>query len=335
MIPRDGMATTLAALRSSPQTVAYLGLSATAQRDSYRPALHARLVSRTGLPHRPVNAGVGGVASSALVFLMDALVLAHRPVLCFIEATTGDFDGRIPEHDIPLAVEGLIVKLRAIGCQPCLLHLYRREYSSQRAHPVMSAYERVAAHYGVPSLHVGWHLDDRFRAGLEPVDALFRDEVHTTPAGAERTADLVMAGLDHVQHGDGTGLRSARPLLSAAAFDRGRVDAITDAHCATAPGQGRFRLYYPYLSLSPGNVLSYHSRDAALKGVSLIIGPSSGVIRITTARETRERQLKDAWCYFDRLWALMFDDPCAPDTPVTIEPLSGELRVIHFFVLPT
>lgn len=335
VIPRDGMAATLAALRHGPQTVAYLGLSATAQRDSYRPALHTRLVSHTGQPHRAVNAGVGGVASSALVFLMDDLVLAHRPALCFIEATTGDVDGRIPHEDVPLAVEGIIVKLRAIGCQPCLLHLYRREHSSQPAHPVMDAYERVAAHYGVPSLHVGRHLDDLFIAGLESVDALFRDQVHTTSSGAERTADLVMTGLDHLQFDNGIDPSSPREPLSAAAFGRGRVEAITAAHCATAPGQGRFRLHYPYLSLVPGNVLSYYSDDAALKGLSLIIGPSSGLVRIATAGGTREHQLKDAWCYFDRLWALMFDDPCEPGSSVIIEPLTGELRVIHFFVLPT
>lgn len=63
--------------------IAYLGSSVTVQRrDGYRTRLHAALCERSGRPHRPVFAEVGGVGSISGLFLLDDLVLRHRPGLC-------------------------------------------------------------------------------------------------------------------------------------------------------------------------------------------------------------------------------------------------------------
>jgi hypothetical protein len=193
--PRRGLADLRAALTSPDAAIAYLGMSVTAQRDGFRPQLHQRLEAAFGARHVAVNAGIGAVQSVACAFLMDDLVLPRAPQLCFVECTTGDFDGKSRHADIGPSVEWIVRKLHDHGCEVCILHLFRTDREMSWSDPVIAEYERVADHYGVSSISVGRRIACDLASGCATLDAWYRDVVHTTTAGAQRIADIVIEGL--------------------------------------------------------------------------------------------------------------------------------------------
>jgi hypothetical protein len=333
--PRDGLAV-FDRLSQGPATIAYLGLSVTAQRDGFRPRLHAGIERMTGHAHRAINAGVGGVGSISMTFLMDQLVVAHRPALCFIECTTGDIDGRTPVADAPRAIEGILRKLAAIDCAACILHLYRREQSRQTPHPVFAGYEHVADHYGIPSIDVGRQIAADVSGGSADADALFRDVVHTTPAGADVVARLIVDALAFIRtrapHGDQG--RGERPRCTDGTFDRGRVVDVRPEDCDSTPVNGRFRLVCPFVDVDASNAVRFGRGDLALAGFAFIAGPSTGMVRVSTTSGDTDYQTWDRWCVYDRLATVVFPTAIPAGTPATIRPLApSHLRLVSFFCI--
>ena len=103
------------------------------------------------------------------VFLMDDLVLRHRPDLCFVEYATSDTAGTTPPELPRSRRRGDRRKLREAGCAPA------SSISRGRSRPaggsaVVEAYERVAERHGVPSINVAeWsERRDRSRDGSAP-----------------------------------------------------------------------------------------------------------------------------------------------------------------------
>jgi hypothetical protein len=334
--PRDGLAV-LDRLSRGPAAIAYLGLSVTAQRDGFRPRLHAAIEHMTGHAHRAINAGVGGVGSVSMAFLMDQLVIAHRPSLCFIECTTGDIDGRTPVEDAPRAIEGILRKLAAVDCAACILHLYQRQQSRRVPHPILAGYERVADHYGVPSIDVGHRIEEDIAEGCADADVLFRDVVHTTPDGADVVARLVIDALTFIRtqarRADGRLLEQGR--CTDGVFDRGRGVDVRPEDCDSTPATGRFRLTCPFIDVDASNAIRFDRDDLALAGFSFLAGPTTGVVRVSTASGDTDYQTWDRWCVYDRLSTVVFAAAIPEGTPVTIRPIApSHLRLVSFFCIP-
>jgi hypothetical protein len=315
--PRAGLGDLRSRLHAGECTLGYLGASVTAQRDGYRPRLHRRLCEATGHDHRSVFAGTGAMGSITGVFLMDDLVLAHDPDLCFVEYTTSDAAGTTPPEHLGPALEGIVCKLRDAGCLACFLHLYRSDHDLGGASPVLETYERVAEHHGVPSVDVGVVVRDLIHGGAVTADAVVRDVVHTTADGSELTADAIWRGLARV-------LATSRPSAEpepryAESFRRTRIvpatpDLLRDG---TAFRARRFRLAYPYLELGSANDLRY-TPDGDLVGLLVIVGPDAGFIEVETPGRTAEYLLWDEHCSYDRLASVVFAPFVHAGTPVTI-----------------
>jgi hypothetical protein len=335
--PRDGLTSVFDRLSQGSAAIAYLGLSVTAQRDGFRPRLHVAIEHMTGRAHRAINAGVGGVGSVSMAFLMDQLVIAHRPALCFIECTTGDIDGRTPVDDAPRAIEGVLRKLAAIDCAACILHLYQREQSRQTSHPILAGYERVADHYGVPSIDAGHRIEDDIAEGRADADALFRDVVHTTPDGADVVAHLIVDALAFIrtQAGPAEGRLGERTRCTDGAFDRGLVVDARPEDCNSTPATGRFRLTCPFVDVDASNAIHFRREDMALAGFAFIAGPTTGVVRVSTASGDADYQTWDRWCVYDRLSTVVFPAAIPAGMPVTIRPIApSRLRLVSFFCIP-
>jgi hypothetical protein len=303
--PRAGLGDLSARLSGEDCTVAYLGASVTAQRDGYRPRLHELLRQTTGRAHRAVAAGAGAMGSITGVFLMDDLVLPHRPDLCFVEYTTSDVAGTTPLEHLGAALEGIVGKLRDAGCEAVFLHLYRSDLDLVDASPVVELYERVAEHLGVPSIDVGAGVRDLLRAGEIDESAVLRDVVHTTAAGSELTARLVSRGLERA-----LAVERAHPVpppLFAGSFRQTRIVAVSaglvrdGARCR----ERRFRLVYPYLEIDAGNELRL-ILEADLVGLLVIVGPDSGYIELEGPDGCAEYLLWDEQCSYDRLGSVVF-----------------------------
>lgn len=187
---RRGLGPMADALRQRACRIAYAGNSITAQRDGYAPRFHDLVRASTGQPHIAIQAGLSAMGSMGCLFTLDPFVLSRKPDLCFIECTVGDSSSKQPIETIGPAVEGLLRKLKASGCTACILHAARNDGGARDLRPIIDCYERVAEHYGIPSIHVGRTIGQGIAAGRWTMDQLFLDGTHTTRDGAD-----VMAGL--------------------------------------------------------------------------------------------------------------------------------------------
>jgi lysophospholipase L1-like esterase len=224
---RGRLPSVLARLRETPGTIAYFGASTTAQKRGYRPNLHAALMSVLGGEQRAVNAGIGGIGSLAALFLIDEFVLAAQPQLCFVEFTTSDEVGLTPLHLLADGLAAIVAKLRAHGCEPCFLHLFRTDRRSER---VLEIYERVASELHVSTIDLSAAAGTPLAEGA----SLLRDTVHTSELGGEAVAEAV-----------------ARAVASVST-------SVADRAAATSTAKGRF---------VGARLIAAHSRVAPLMPV--------------------------------------------------------------------
>jgi lysophospholipase L1-like esterase len=315
---RGDLARVAARLRRAAGTIAYFGASVTAQRDGYRPRLAAALQAATGHEHRSINAGIGGVGSISGLFLMDRLVLPHRPDLCLVEFSVADRLGWTPPELLEPVLEAIICRLRSQGCEPCFVHLHRADRADAGA---MDTYDRIARHHSVSAIDVDAQWSRWRDAGTCDVDELLRDVVHTTPRGADMVADALLPALTG-DRGAARSETSRAALLHGARFHRART-VPAHADCLRGPGRpqrGRFRLTYEYLAIGTGNRVECRF-DGELVGLVIVVGPASGVIRVRGPGSSTDISTWDPTCFYDRLSTTVFKRPWPAGTPVTIEPL--------------
>jgi hypothetical protein len=239
---------------------------------------------------------------------MDDLVIRHRPTLCFIECMTGDMGVGL-QADTGAALEGMLRKLEAIDCAACFLNLPRRGEDFSAANPVVALYARIAGHHGVASVDLGPVLSAEG-------DDFFRDAVHTTPAGALRTAELICAALERLFQQPDLPNGPQRWLFER---DFSRAAALP-ARLEWLGGEGkagRFRLAYPYVEFGPGSEMSFSSPTLELLGLLLVVGPHSGSILIGG----EPHQLRDRWSHYERLHSYVLQSPIPPGAPVSLTPL--------------
>ena len=239
---------------------------------------------------------------------MDDLVLRHEPTVCFIECLTGDLGVGL-HADTGAALEGIVRKLAAADSAACFLNLPRQDVEQSIDNPVVSVYRRVTAHHDIPSIDIG-------RPSHDEAADVFRDVVHTTVSGGKRMAGLILTELESI-------LETLTPRAAAPLFDKdyssARVvpvdlDALRDQANVEA---GRFRLAYSYLEVAPDNELHFYSCTEELLGLLLVVGPHSG----PTIIDGKRYDLRDRWCSYSRLHALVFEAAVPTDRHVAIFPL--------------
>ncbi|MEZ0264602.1 MAG: SGNH/GDSL hydrolase family protein [Phycisphaerae bacterium] len=168
--PRAGLANFIAkATQGGDVRVAYLGGSITAQ-EGWRPKSLAML--QAAFPKAKVsqvNAAIGGTGSDLGVFRLKQDVLDHKPDLLFVEFAVND-GGTSPERIIK-CVEGIVRQAwRALPeCDVCFVYTVTEslvpplyEGKMQRS---ASAMEKVAEHYGIPTIHMGVEVAKLAKAG--------------------------------------------------------------------------------------------------------------------------------------------------------------------------
>jgi len=158
--PRGGLPNVFAKLntKSAEVRVAYLGGSITAQ-EGWRPK--TLVYFQKTYPDAKVsqiNAAIGGTGSDLGVFRLKQDVLDHKPDLLFVEFAVND--GGQPPEKIYKWMEGIVRQTwNAIpDCDICFVYtvtdtLIAPMYDGKMPRAA-SAMERVAEHYGIPSIHM-------------------------------------------------------------------------------------------------------------------------------------------------------------------------------------
>lgn len=281
----------------------------------WRPLFHQWLndtFPRAG-SHRALHVGRGGVGSASGAFFVGDEICAHDPDLVFVEYAINDSYPFLTPSTLRLeSIEGIVrsIRSRNPNCDICFVYMHHVDRGAE-IREVVRAYEKVADHYGLPSIHVGRYLGDlveggdwsfRGEAGLP---ALLRDECHPLESGNRLIAELMAEGILGLLCDSRGGTSALPPNLTAKPLVGGRIVPV-DGSMIEGPFQLQRRQVANYgspvtfCSLPEGSRIRV-SPDGELVGVYVVVGPSSGWVAATVGGERVERQLLDRWCHYERI----------------------------------
>ena len=293
VFPRRGLSWVRSRLFEHTQTVAYLGASVSAQRDSFVPLLHQKLCSLTGQSHESRVVGRGATGSMYALESLESDVLIHQPALCFIEYLTGDLnEGLTPWSEMESALEALVVRISEHGCAVVFLHLFRGDYLLSEANRALNTYEAVANRLGIPSIHAGRFLQRLILDGGVGYFDVIRDAVHTTAFGSELVSRFIAHRLSELFW---TGETLAHPSVPEPEGRRFRNIRLMPPGACYSRFFGEWK-GKRFVSLGPELTEIEWVVEGYLLGVSVVVGPHSGVIQIISHGEVRTEVLWDHWC---------------------------------------
>ncbi len=299
--------------------IAFLGGSITAA-DGWRPLTMTRL--RGLLPNTKlteINAGLPGTGSDLGVCRVGRDVLRHRPDLVFVEFAVND--ASTPPAQIERAIEGIVrqVKTANPAADLCFVYtistpglpdllpgigsvpegkLLNKQFSPGRFPAAAVAMERVAEHYGLPSLHFGVEVARRvavgelvFKGTAADGDRAFSlDGVHPTATGHRIYFEQLAAALPDF-FASQSPTRPLPPPLHADNWERAALHEIApamfrDAWDRVAPDDANLRgvtkalLPPTWRASAPGTALEFEFTGTRF-GLLGIAAPDSGEFVVT------------------------------------------------------
>lgn len=220
--------------------VAFLGGSITAGagwRDGVCDELRRRFA---GTEFDFVNAGIPSLGSTPGAFRFSRDALARGPVdLLFVEAAVNDeTNGQTPVEQVR-GMEGIVRQARLKNPAMDIVMLHFADPSKLavinlgKTPEVIASHERVAAHYGVPSIDLAREVAERIRAGEFSWEKDFRD-LHPSPFGHRLYAESVKrlfaaAWKDPLPGGAAVQAAPLPPPLDPKSYFRGRLVPVTEA----------------------------------------------------------------------------------------------------------
>jgi lysophospholipase L1-like esterase len=332
--------------------IAYFGGSITAQA-GWRPKSLAHFQRSFPLAKfSEINAAIGGTGSDLGVFRLKQDVLDRRPDLVLVEFAVND-GGASPEQ-IFRCVEGIVRQIwrHSPGCDIGFVYTLTEALSApmlegkfQRS---ASAMERIADHYGLPTIHLAMEVAQLAKAGrlvwkapLPKTDAekkavgdkfIFApDSVHPHPeTGHEIYLQALVRSLDPIRVASRSLASHALPApfvatnyeqaklvpISAAKVTPGftSLDLKTDAFAKRWAG----RLPEVFRASEAGEVLTFRFKGTRC-AIYDVIGPAGGQVRVTLDdRPPDVRARFDSYCTYERLSTFVLGTDL-PDTVHTVK----------------
>ena len=336
---RDGMPNLFAKLdKGGPVTIAYYGGSITAG-PGWR--THTLDWFRKNWPNAKIdelNASLGGSGSLVGVFRADHDLVAPRPDAVFIEFSLNDVgDVRDRPAEVSGALEGIIRKLRMSKpdtdiCLVYTLHSSGVDLLNQgKFSASVSLHESVAAHYGIPTIHMGVEAAKMaaanqlvFTAPKAPGDKdaqgrmiFTNDGTHPTEAGHLLNGQAAIRGLEQFRRSTVAKPHPLPEALSKIPWEKAKTLAAegratfsgTWEKLTAADGPGcrrfgkRFYTWFPHLyrTGTPGASVTVRFRGTHI-GIKGMEGPDSGVVNIKMddkppVKQTLFTVYASAWVY--------------------------------------
>ncbi|WP_395089671.1 GDSL-type esterase/lipase family protein [Armatimonas sp.] len=313
--PRGGLPNVAAkGAAGQPLRVAFLGGSITAA-EGWR--VHTRENLKKQFPKSAVTeifAAVSGTGSNFGAARLERDVLSKKPDLLFVEFAVNDGVG---SAKVEAQLEGIVRQTWAARPTTDICFVYTvsenmlPELKAGRYQSSAVSMERVAAHYGIPSLNFGVEVARRVAAGTlvftSPRDSagFTKDKVHPGAAGHQLYAERLAGALPGFF---ATGTKGAHALpapLSPGHWQRARLltlDSLTlsshwsrvsdtDPHLTTQKGG----LVPPtWTATQPGARIAFRFKGTQL-GLVGLKGPENGIFRVTVDGKSVEGTLFDAY----------------------------------------
>jgi sialidase-1 len=250
-----------------------------------------------------VAAGVPSLGSVPHAFRLERDVLARGPVdLLFVEAAVND-SSNIPDRPDQMlrGMEGVVRHARQANPLTDIVQMHFvmpehiDDYNHGRTPSSVAQHERVAAHYGNPSLNLSLEVTERIRAGEFTWAADFRD-LHPSPFGQQLYANSIARLIDAAWARPPAPV--ARHVLPAQPLDprsyvRGRFGPIETAHLTkgfqlvpdwtpgipreTRPGYG----HVSALAATEAGAEFEFGFDGTAAGLMIGAGPDTGIIEVS------------------------------------------------------
>ena len=213
--------------REKTGRVAFLGGSITAATPGWRDQVCEDLKRR--FPETKfdfINAGIPSLGSTPGAFRYQRDVLGRGPVdLLFEEAAVNDDTNGFSDVEQVRGMEGIVRQARLANpkIDIVLLHFVDPGKIDQinrgETPSVIANHEKVAEHYGLPSINLAREVTERIHAGEFTWAKDFRD-LHPSPFGHELYARSVHRLFDAAWNGPASGPTSAQPPALPAPLDQ-------------------------------------------------------------------------------------------------------------------
>ena len=318
--------------------IAFLGGSITAQ-EGWRPKTLAHFQKENPKAKvTQVNAAIGGTGSDLGVFRLQRDVLDPTPDLLFVEFAVND--GGAPPEQIYRCMEGIVRQTwRALPhCDICFVYTLVENMAPTlqdgRFPRAASAMERIADHYGIPSIHMGLEVARLAKAGR----LIFQGPLPKTDEEKRALGDKVVFSPDSVHPYPETGhelylqsIARSLPAIRAASkvvgphalqapftpdnYERARMlplDQVTlsDAWVRLDPQTNALarafhsRLPALHRAAKPGEAISFKFKGTRV-AIYDIIGPDCGQVIVSLDDRPEVVQPRfDAYCTYHRLATL-------------------------------
>ena len=334
--------------------IAYFGGSITAQA-GWRPKTLAYFQKTyPGAKFTEINAAIGGTGSDLGVFRVKQDVLEKKPDLMFVEFATND-GGAAPEQ-IFRCMEGIVRQTwRALpDCDICFVYTLTEAH----AHAMLegkfqrsaSAMEKIADHYGIPSIHMGMEVaklakdgklawkaplpkTDEEKAALGDKFVFAPDSVHPHPeTGHELYLQAIVRSLAPIKVASATPAPHVlkEPFI-ATNYENAQLVLLTKDTVTLSSGftwldprsdafakRWAERLTTLHKGTTPGETLSFKFKGTRA-AIYDLVGPDCGQAIVTLDDQPPKIVPRfDAYCTYHRLATLVIGTDL-PDTVHTVK----------------
>lgn len=351
--PRAGLPNFYAKLKGGKEVnIGYLGGSITAQ-EGWRPK--TLKMFQEAFPKAKVNqinAAIGGTGSDLGVFRVKQDVLDHKPDLMFIEFAVND--GGAPPEQIYMCMEGIVRQTWKTlpDCDICFVYTLTEALSKpmlegqfQRS---ASAMEKIADHYGIPSIHMAMEVaklakegkllwkgelpkTDEEKKALDGKIVFSKDSVHPYPeTGHELYLAAIKRSLPAIEvAGTKPGPHTLPAPFVADNYEQAKMVPITEATMSPGftaldmktDGIGKGfanRLPHLHRANKAGETLTFKFKGTRASIYDLV-GPNCGQVIVTLDDKKPQTIARfDAYCTYHRLASLVVGS-YLPDTVHTVK----------------
>jgi len=283
-----------------------------------------------------INATIGGTGSDLGVFRCRQDVLQHKPDLVFVEFAVND--GGAPPEQIYRTMEGIVRQVWASDANTDICFVYtlhtgmKSDYENGRCPRSAAAQERVADHYGIPSINVAMKIVEMARTGKliyqrekdasgaekpvpEGVMVFSNDECHPLDAAHQVYCDIVVDGLKQMETTAKPGPHELRAPLVPGNLERAKLVPLTPGMLSAGwkkldptTGLGRAfsgRMPEIWEARTPGEKITFKFKGTTVALYDLL-GPDGGQAVCTVdGKASPPRARFDRYCTYHRLASLV------------------------------
>ena len=331
-VPRGGVPNLAAKLKAkAPVTIACFAGGSHAQGGWFRAFMEDLRKRHPGSDIRSILADIHGGArgSQFSLYRFRHEVLRHKPDLIFVDFASDDTES--DPHRMWPVVEGVIRQALRANPNMDLVFVYafkiemESDYAKGLCPSAVSAYEKLADHYGVASVNMGYRIAQMARDGklvvratqeeakqLDGQPVFTHDGVNTSGAAKQQYALIMSDRFQELLDGAGEQSRPADSLskpFRADHLERATQIPITESMLSGKwerrdPGPMAKHFEAIWFTNTPGAKLTFRFRGTAVSLFNLM-GPDTGRARITIDGNDRGvREQIDRWCFYQRLSAL-------------------------------